>query len=64
MRPFKLLVLVVTCLVACVAPAMADTIYHVQGSLTITGGQNPDASTACAGSPCVETLNFSFDVGY
>jgi hypothetical protein len=67
MRPFKLLLLVVTCLVACVAPAMADSIYHIQGTLTITGGlnpENPDASTACAGSPCVETLNFSFDVGY
>jgi hypothetical protein len=43
-------------------PASADTLppptYAVSGSLTLTG--NP----ACAESACMETIAFSFDLGY
>jgi hypothetical protein len=42
-------------LVACSIPAMADGVYNVTGTLAITG------TNACGG-PCVETLDFSFDV--
>jgi hypothetical protein len=37
--------------------AHADSIYAVTGSLTIVGNN-------MCGGPCVETLNFSFDLGY
>lgn len=55
--------LVLCCLAFFAAiPAVADTLlpptYAVSGSLTLTG--NP----ACSGAPCMETIAFSFDLGY
>src|ERR1700749_2193793 len=50
------------CLAFAAIPASADTLlppaYAVSGSLTLMG--NP----ACGGSACMETITFSFDLGY
>ena len=54
MRTIRLLLV----LFVCAVPVAADTVYQVTGSATITG--NP----VCGGSPCIETVNFSFLVDY
>lgn len=54
MRAVRLLLAVVVVMI-CAVPAVADAIFDVTGSLTITG------TNACGG-PCVETVDFSFDV--
>jgi hypothetical protein len=42
----------------------ADSIYQVTGDLTITGPTVGSLANACTPSPCVETLQFSFELGY
>src|SRR5215469_16139238 len=52
MRVLRMLIF----LLACASPAMADSIFDVTGVLTVIG------NNVCNGTPCVETLRFSFDV--
>jgi len=55
MRALKwMLVASMLCLLA--VPAMADGVFDVTGSLTISGND------VCGGAACVETLDFSFEV--
>jgi hypothetical protein len=54
MRVLRLLVVFFICAV----PAMADSVFDVNGALTIVG------NNTCSGTPCVETLAFSFQFAY
>ena len=54
MRTPKLLLI----LLICAAPACADSAYDESGAVTIVGND------VCGGTPCIESLAFSFRMDY